>query len=100
MLTQPVSKRNHEIDENEDLDEAVDLPLNLQDASIPATGFSEFERGWVVVNDMTKKADEKRKREIAEREAARLVDSNTSMDARKKGKPREKTKRDDVTKKA
>jgi hypothetical protein len=41
----------------------------LQDASIPVKGVSEFERGWAV-KDMTKKANENRKKDIASRKAA------------------------------
>ena len=50
---------------------------------------------------MTKKADEKRKNEIAERKAATPTDSNTSVDASKNGKhakPKKKGKRDCVPK--
>jgi hypothetical protein len=60
-LTKPASKRNRESDKIEEHDETSDLPLNLQDSSIPAGGVSEYERGWAV-NNMTKKADEKRKK--------------------------------------
>jgi hypothetical protein len=101
-LTKPVSKRNRESDENEEHDETSDLPLYMQVSSIPATGVSEYERGWVV-NNMTKKADEKRKKEIAERKAAKAIESNTSVDASNNGKQaksKKKGKRDYVPKKA
>ncbi len=60
------------------------------------------ERGWAV-NNMTKTADEKRKKEIAERKAATTIDSSTSVDASKNGKrarPKKKGKRDCVPKNA
>jgi hypothetical protein len=101
-FTKSVSKRNRKNDENEEYDEAFDLLLNLQDSSVPATGVSEYERGWVV-NNMTKKTDEKRKKEIAERKAATTLDSNTSVDASNNGKQakyKKKDKRDCVPKKA
>ncbi len=98
-LTKPVSKRNRESDEIEEHEENSNLPLCLQDSSIPATGVSEYERGWAV-NNMTKMADEKRKKEVAERKAAAAnIDSNTSVDASKNGKqakPKKKSKRDGV----
>ena len=52
---------------------------------------------------MTKKTDEKRKKEIAERKAATSIDSNTSVDASDNGKhakPKKRGKRDCVPKKA
>jgi hypothetical protein len=84
------NKRNQENYENEDHDEIFDLLLNLQDASIPATGVFEFERGWAV-KEMKKKSDEKRRKDIAARKAATPIinvqlDSNNDLDASKKGK--------------
>ena len=70
----------------------------MQESSIPATGVSEYERAWVV-NNMTKKADEKRKSEIAERKAATALDSNTNNNG-KQAKPKKKVRRDSVPKKA
>ena len=80
--------------EDEAHDEAIELPLSLQDTAIPATGVSEFERGWAV-NEHTKKADEKRKKEIAAKKAATALvsESNNVIDANqigKKTKPRKK----------
>jgi len=68
-LIKPLCKENICHEEDDEDDEASDLPLNLQDAALAPTGVSEFERGWAV-NEMTKTADAKRKKEIAARKAA------------------------------
>ncbi len=59
----------------------------MQDTVILATGVSKFERGWDV-NEHTKKADEKRKKEIATRKAAAAIvsESNSVFDASEEGK--------------
>jgi len=74
----------------------------MQDSSIPATGVSEYDRVWAV-NNMTKKADEKCKKEIAERKTTTAIDSNNSVDTSNNGKqakPKKNGKRDCVPKKA
>ena len=70
-ITNPVQKRSKE---NHDDVEAEDgeLPLSSQDAILPRTGVSEFEGAWAV-HDMTKKNDEKRKKELADKKASDLA---------------------------
>ena len=92
------SKRDQETKENDDHSEDGELPLFLQGIPTPATGVSEFERG-LAVHDMTKKADDKRKAEIAARKAIApiVIESNKNVlhdsEKGKKAKPKKKSKR-------
>ena len=89
-ISNSVKKRNTENHAASNAEDA-ELPLCLQDNNLPASGVSEFERGWAV-NDMTKKNDDKRKKELAAKKAEFLAQaappssSNIIKDSLPKGK--------------
>jgi hypothetical protein len=70
-ISNSVTKRTAENHDSGDAEEDTELPLCLLDANPLASGVSEFERGWAV-NAMTKKSDDKRKKELGAKKAEYL----------------------------
>ena len=71
-ISNSVKKRTIVNSDAADAEEDAALPLCLQDTNLTASGVSEVERGWAVSN-MTKKSDDKRKKELAAKKAENLA---------------------------
>ena len=67
-ISNSVNKKITEDHDVVDIEEDDELPPFLQVAKIPSTRVSELERG-LVFNDITKKGDEKRRKEIVAKTA-------------------------------